>query len=197
MDAKEQADGEKRVMTLVFTQLEDLGLGRPTTTTKAGYEKMKQTVCQCLAGVEAAALAELCDWAQAHPGGPNKDRVPIGLKLLERAREISPPDTKAAPSPLMQSIFRADLGRRAIREGWSVELLKWVRARPAGERKWPGGYTQDQIKQQAYEPRRRLGDIELRLSEGRAVSDDEAAFRDRRLAALRECEDIAAQGVEA
>lgn len=191
MKAEEQAQGEAHVMALLFEPLEDLGLGRPTTLTIEKYEKMKRTVCQVLAARSEAVLTELKDWALAHPGGPNRDRVPVGAHLVEQAQKIMPEPVDCGPSPLMYSIFGHQLGVKAIEEGWAPELMNWLKSRPLGERRWPERWTVSQIKDAAREPMRRFRDIEFRLADGREISPGDRAFRDRRRAAIRACEDIA------
>ncbi|WP_197919326.1 hypothetical protein [Thiosulfatihalobacter marinus] len=196
MEAKDQADGEKRVKKLLIEPLENLGLGRPTTVNKAGYEAMVRTLCQLLAGKDADHLEALRDWAAANAGGPQRDRVPIAAKIIEQSRRIAPPRQTGDASPLLRAIFSAELGQRAIREGWAPELLYWLRSRPEGGRQWPSSYAISQIKKNAYDPMRRLDDIEMRLSEGREdeVSQEEHQFRQRRRVRIAECERIAEMG---
>ncbi|MEX0304315.1 MAG: hypothetical protein AB3N24_17990, partial [Leisingera sp.] len=88
---------------------------------------------------------------------------------------------------LMLKVFDNPLGREALAKGWAPELLTHLK----GHRSWPGAYTVSQIKAAADDPTRLLEDIDLRLSDGRPVSEAEAAFRDRRRAALQKCQDIA------
>lgn len=190
MDAAAQAAGEARVMALLFEPLEGLGLGRPTTTTKAGYEKMKRMVCACLAALSEAQLNELREWAQAHPGGPQKDRVPNGQVLLARVKATTRPTGGKSVSPLMQEVFANQLGADAIKDGWAPELMKWFRAVPLGERKWPGGFTVGQIKKDAYQAIRRQRDIQMHLDNGDSITADDRAFFDRREAAMQECRDV-------
>lgn len=193
MDSEAQAEGEQRVMVILFEPLEDLGLGRPTTTTIDGYQKMKRTVCQCLAAKTEPVLCELREWSLAHPGGPNRDRVPIGVHILAQAKRLAPPPSQFTPSPLIDAIFSAQLGRDAIKGGWAPELLGWVRSRPTGEREWPKAWTVTQIKNSACDALRRLEDIEFREGRGAIIDAEDVAFRDRRLAALQKCADIADQ----
>mgnify|MGYP000845493089 FL=1 len=190
MDAAAQAAGEARVMALLFDPLEGLGLGRPTTTTKAGYEKMKRMVCGCLAALSEAQLNELREWAQAHPGGPQKDRVPNGQVLLGRVKDTRRPTGGKSVSPLMQEVFANQLGADAIRDGWAPELMKWFRAVPLGERKWPGGFTVSNIQKDAYHAVRRQQDTQMRIDRGDVISAEDQAFYDRREVAMQECRDV-------
>jgi|GEM_PF-395833 len=184
MDAKQQSDGEKRVQSMLIDWLEAMGLTKPSTMRKDQFETMKKELRQMLAYMQPKGLETLRDWCAAHPGGRDRDRFPIALKILERARHIEPPDT--GPSPLMLNVFGHDLGLQAIQKGFAPELLTYLKA----AREWPGNYTQSQIKMQADDPVRRLEDIELRMSRGDDVAPGEAEFRDRRLAALRKCQAI-------
>ena len=192
MDAAAQAAGEARVMALLFEPLEGLGLGRPTTTTKAGYEKMKRMVCGCLAALSEAQLNELREWAQTHPGGPQKDRVPNGQVLLQRVKDTTRPTGGRSVSPLMQEVFANQLGADAIKDGWAPELMKWFRAVPLGGREWPKAFTVSQIKKDAYQAVRRQRDIQMRLDRRDAISAEDRAFYDRREAAMQECRDVRA-----
>ena len=196
MDAKEQAEGEKRVRDLLIQPLEDLGLGKPTTTTKDQFTRMKRTLEMGLAWMREEHLAELLAWARNHAGGPNRDRFPIANELMKQADQYRADAGPASPSPLMRNFFASAAGAAAIREGWAPEMLQWFRDLPMGERKWPGAFTVDGVKAKAYDPRRKLEDIELRLSDGRdaEVTPEEKVFRDRRLAKIRECQAIADQG---
>ncbi|SMP32110.1 hypothetical protein [Shimia sagamensis] len=196
MDAAAQAEGEKRVMALLFDPLEGLGLGKPTTTNKAGYEKMKRMVCGCLAHLTEAQLGELREWAQAHPGGPQKDRVPNGQVLLARVKDTTRPTGGKSVSPLMQEVFSNQLGADAIKGGWAPELMKWFRVVPLGERKWPQGYTVSQIKKDAYQSIRRQRDIQMRLDRRDAISAEDQAFYDGREAAMQECRDVRKQNTK-
>ncbi|MCP4205962.1 MAG: hypothetical protein GY767_02795 [Shimia sp.] len=190
MDAATQAKGEARVMALLFDPLEGLGLGRPTTTTMAGYEKIKHMVCGCLAALSEAQLNEIREWAQARPGGPQKDRVPNGQVLLQRVKDTTRPTGGKSVSPLMQEVFANQLGADAIRDGWAPELMKWFRAVPLGERKWPGGFTVSNIKKDAYHAVRRQQDTQMRIDRGDVISAEDQAFYDRREVAMQECRDV-------
>ena len=169
MDAKEQAAGEARVQDLLITPLEALGLARPSTLTKAQFAVM------------------LGDWVEAHPGGKDKDRFPIGLKILNKAREIQPPES--GPSPLTLKVFGHALGQEALAGGWAPELLRYLR----GAREWPGRYTVTQIRNEADGAVRRMADIEMRAGRGDRLSIEDESFRVRRSEALQKCREIADQ----
>lgn len=185
MNEKEQAAGEKRVKELLIEPLEALGLTKPGTMRKEQFETMKKELRQMLAYMQPKSLEELREWCAAHPTGKERDRFPIALHILNQARRIEPPES--GPSPLMLKVFGHPLGREAIAKGWAPELLTWLK----GNREWPGNFTLSQIKGAADDPVRRLEDIEIRMARGDAVSAEEAAFRDRRRAALQKCQDIA------
>ncbi|MDE4302864.1 hypothetical protein PXK30_05240 [Phaeobacter gallaeciensis] len=187
MDAKEQAAGENRVQEILIAPLEALGLARPSTSTLAKFEVMKKELRQKLAYMSEDGLTELREWIEAHPEGKNKDRFPIALKILAKARKLEAPDT--GPSPLMLNVFRDELGLRAIRQGWAPELLAFIK----GARDFPGPWSQTKIREQADDPVRRLEDIEMRLARGDAISAEEDRFRLQRRAALQTCQDIADQ----
>lgn len=185
MNEKEQAAGEKRVQEMLIAPLEKLGLTKPGTMRLAQFEEMKKELRQMLAYMQPKSLEELLDWCAAHPGGKERDRFPIALHVLNEARRIEAPET--GPSPLLLKVFGHPLGQEAIQKGWAPELLTWLK----GNRAWPGNFTLTQIKAAADDPVRRLEDIEIRMVRGGAVSAEEAAFRDRRRAALQKCRDIA------
>ena len=187
MDVKEQALGEQRVQAMLIAPLEALGLTKPSTLTKAQYGVMLTELRQKLAYMTPGNLAVLRDWVEAHPGGKDKDRFPIGLKILNKAREIQPP--VSGPSPLMLKVFGHQLGQEALAGGWAPELLRYLR----GAREWPGRYTVSQIRREADEPVRRLADIEMRAGRGDRLSLEDETFRDKRQRALRECQGIADQ----
>jgi hypothetical protein len=187
MEAKEQSEGEKRVEAVLIAPLEALGLARPTTATLAKFEGQKNELRQKLAYMTERGLIELREWVEAHPAGKDADRFPIPLKILKKAREIEVPDT--GPSPLMLKVFAHATGQEAIQKGWAPELLKFIKV----AREWPGAWSLSKLRAEADNPTRRLEDIELRMSRGEQIPPEELAFRDRRLAALRRCQDIADQ----
>ncbi len=187
MDAKEQAAGEARVQDLLITPLEALGLARPSTLTKAQFAVMLRELRQKLAYMTPANLAILRDWVEAHPGGKDKDRFPIGLKILNKARDIQFPDS--GPSPLLLKAFTDELGHKALAEGWAPELLRYLR----GARVWPGPYTITQIRNVADGSVRRMADIEMRVGRGDRLSIEDESFRARRSEALQKCREIADQ----
>ena len=187
MDAKEQAAGEARVQDVLITPLEALGLARPSTLTKAQFAVMLSELRQKLAYMSPASLAVLRDWVEAHPGGKDKDRFPIGLKILNKAREIQPPES--GPSPLMLKVFGHALGQEALAGGWAPELLRYLR----GVREWPGPYTITQIRNEADGAVRRMADIAMRAGRGDHLSAEDTRFRARRSEALQKCREIADQ----
>lgn len=185
MNEKEQAAGEKRVQEMLITPLEKMGLTKPGTMRLAQFETMKKELRQMLAYMQPKNLEELREWCEAHPGGKERDRFPIALHVLKEARRIEPPET--GPSPLMLNVFAHPMGQEAIAKGWAPELLTWLK----GNREWPGNWTVSKIKAEADDPVRRLQDVEGCMARGGEVSAEEAAFRDRRRAALQKCQDIA------
>lgn len=187
MDEKAQTEGEKRVEAVLIAPLLALGLAKPSTATNAAFENQKKELRQKLAYMSEAGLISLREWIEAHPGGKEKDRFPIPLKILPEAHRIQEPET--GPSPLMLKVFGHAMGREAIEKGWAPELLKYLKA----AREWPQAYSQTLIKRKADNPVRRLEDIELRMSRNDPISSEDEAFRNHRLAALRKCKDIADQ----
>jgi hypothetical protein len=189
MDAKEQSEGEKRVEAVLIAPLEALGLARPTTATIAKFEGQKNELRQKLAYMTERGLIELREWVEAHPAGKDADRFPIPLKILKKAREIETPET--GPSPFILKVFATHhLVPEALAKGWAPELLRQVTAERGI---WPGDWTCSRLRTAGIDHARRLEDIELRMSRGEQIPPEEVAFRDRRLAALRRCQDIADQ----
>ena len=187
MDEKQQAAGERRVKALLIEPLERLGLAKPSTLRKDGFDDMKRELQQKLAYMTEGGLNALREWVELHPGGKEKDRFPIALHILKQANKIEIPDT--GPSPLCLKIFAHDTGRVALEKGYAPELLRYVK----GARDWPGNWTMAQIIRDADRPAARLRDIELKLAEGREVSPDDDKFRTARRAIIRQCEEIRAQ----
>nr|WP_319250491.1 hypothetical protein [uncultured Celeribacter sp.] len=193
MDAREQAEGEKRVMAYLVEPLEKRGFGRPTTLKVDQFEDMKRELCQKLAYMSAENLMALEEEAAGLAGGKECDRFPIAQKILERALIFQRPDDSA--SPLIRAIFANRLGQEAIADGWAPELL--VGVRDMKKRAWPRPFQVTQIKRDAEGPTRRMRDIERRLAQGLDVSASDVAWRDRRLAIIRKCEEIGRMGGEA
>jgi len=185
MDSKEQADGEKRVRDVLIDPLLKLGLGRPTTVNKATFEEMLHELEMKLAYLSAESLEALREHVMERPEGKNKDRWPIALKILKAAVDIQAPEGDA--SPLLRKVFAHEMGRASIEQGWAPELLAHLKK----DRRWPGHFTVSQIMAAASDARRRLEDIELRLSRGDEINPDDAKFRNHRRAALAKCQAIA------
>ncbi|ATG47609.1 hypothetical protein CEW89_08485 [Celeribacter ethanolicus] len=190
MDAQEQAKGEALVMACLVEPLERRGFGRPTALKVDQFEAMKRELCQKLAYMSADNLMALEEEAAGLAGGKDHDRFPIGQKILECALKYQQPEDSA--SPLIRAIFAHSLGREAIAEGWAPELLAGVRNMK--KRAWPRNFQVDQIKKAAEDPMRKMREIERRLSQGLDVSSGDAAWRDRRLAVIRKCEEIGNMG---
>jgi hypothetical protein len=185
MDSKEQAAGEKRVQALLIEPLMRRGLIKPGGMTKAQFDLMLGDLRAKLAGMSDLNLAALEVDAASMAGGKDKDRFPIANRILERAAEIQPPRDDA--SPLIRAVFAARLGQDAIAGGWAPELLDELRR----SRRWPGGWTVDNVKTAASGPRRRLEDLDLRQSRGEALTDSEERFVAFRRGQMQKCRDIA------
>ncbi|MCD9148506.1 hypothetical protein [Pseudophaeobacter flagellatus] len=189
MEEKAQREGEKQVLSVLIEPLEALGLVRPSKATKADFELQKKELAQKLAYMSDTGLAELREWVEAHPGGKDKDRFPIALHILQKAHRIETPE--AGPSPFILKVFATHhLVPEALAKGWAPELLRQVTAERGI---WPGDWTCSKLRNEGIEHARRLEDIELRMSRGEQIPPDQLAFRDRRLAAMRRCQDIADQ----
>ena len=185
MDSKAQAEGEKRVRELLFQPLLDLGLGKPpTVSTKAQFDKMIEEVSARLAYMNDDALLGLREEIEANPGGKTGDRIPNGALILKMAAVHQPPSESA--SPLMRSVFAAEVGKAAVREGWAPELLENLRR----NRKWPTPFVVRQIKEMADDKVRRLIKIEEAMANGYEPSEVDRKYRDQRLAVIRRCEDL-------
>ncbi|WP_339109254.1 hypothetical protein [Thioclava sp. GXIMD4216] len=185
MDSVEQAAGEKRVRAVLFEPLLRLGLGRPSTVTKAAFDDMIADVCGKLAYMSALNLGALADEIAAHPGGPQKDRLWTGTQILDKACEIEPPEDSG--SPLLRAVFANGIGQEALRDGWAPELRFWLKQ----NRRWPNAFVANQLREQARDNQRRLTVIEENIAAGRNVPDADLAFRQRRRAAMGKCETIA------
>ena len=188
MEAIEQATGEKRVMDVLITPLEEMGLGKPATILKPDWPRSKTVLFQKLAYMTEVGLVELREWVETHAGGKQRDRFPIPMHITKEGWRIEEPNV--GPSPFILSIFRNALGQGALKAGWAPELLEQVKAK-RGE--WPGPWTVTKTKESADGAMRRLEDIELRLSHDDEISKEDAMWRDQRLAAIRKCQDIADQ----
>lgn len=185
MESAEQQQGEKRVMEVLIEPLDRVGLAKPSTLTKAEFEKMRTELCAKLAYMDAANLAALAEQVQANPAGPNKDRFPIAAHILRDAADIQPPGDDG--SPLVRAVFRAPLGLDALGEGWSPELLRHLKRM----RRWPNAYVLTQIKKDARDAIRRLDDLDRIVARGDVLGSDDESWRTRRRAALDRCRHIA------
>lgn len=184
----EQAEGEKRVMQMLVEPLKRRGLAKPTALTVAGFDEMIRDMCARLAYMTEVNLAALEEQVAANPGGKDRDRFPIANLILSWAADIQPPGDSA--SPLIRAVFAHQLGRDALQEGWAPELLADLRK----SRRWPGGWALKSIREGAGDAVRRLRDLDARLSRGEDLTPAERDWRDRRIAAVRRCQEIEAAG---
>jgi hypothetical protein len=189
MDISQQADGEKRVEMLLINPLQRRGLAKPGSLTKLQFEEMVKDLCARLAYMSEPNLMALEEQAASNPGVNVSDRFPIANRILEWAAQIQPPGDEA--SPLIRAVLSHKMGADALVEGWAPELLGHLKKNRNG---WPNTYVISQIKKQASESSTRLIRTDEVLARGDQLPSDLASWRDRRLAALQKCRDIAALG---
>jgi len=186
MNDTDQKQGERRVREVLVDPLLRRGLMKPGSMTKVQFEAMLDDLCARLAYMSRENLASLEVDAAAMPGGKDKDRFPIGNKVLSRAADIQPPDDSM--SPLMRGVFGHEIGRQAVEEGWAPELLAWLRA----NRRWPAGFVLKLVRQEADAGGlRRMRDLDRMLARGEELAPDDAKWRARRMLVLGKCRDIA------
>lgn len=188
MDSAAQADGEKRVRQLLIDPLMRRGLMRPAGMKTDFFEAMLKELCAKLAYMSDVNLAGLEEDAAQMAGGKEKDRFPVGQKILLRAMDIQPPVDDA--SPLMRAVFASPLGLDALAGGWAPELLFELRR----TRRWPGSYAVRGIKEKADGPVRRMQDFDEQLSRGHTLSPSESQWRSGRLSMIAKCQAIADLG---
>lgn len=191
MDAKQQADGERRVREHLIEPLERRGLAKPATLTRDAFERMLSDLGGRLAYMSALDLAALEEVMAARPGGKDRDRFPIANVILEEAARIAPPPDTG--SPLMRSVFAHSLGAAALEGGWAPELLHALRK----QRQWPNTFVVSQIIERAGDAVRRMRQIEGRVAAGEALTPEERDWHDRRAAALAKCRELRALGMSA
>lgn len=185
MNAEEQAEGEKRVMKFLIEPLKLRGLAKPSTLKAAEFEDTLQSMCKKLAYMSEANLAALEEQVAANPGGKDRDRFPIANVILSWAADIQPPGDGA--SPLIRSVFAHEIGRTALEEGWAPELLHRLKR----DRRWPSNWTLKGVKDGSGDAVRRLRNLDARLARGEELTPEEVEWRNRRVAALQRCRDIA------
>lgn len=188
MDSAEQANGEKRVRGVLVDPLMRRGLAKPTSLTKAQFGDMVQDLCARLAYMTDANLMALEEQAAAHAGGKDKDRFPIGQRILEWAAQIQPPVDDA--SPLIRAVFANQLGLDALAGGWAPELLVELRL----SRRWPSAWQVKTIKEKAYSTIRQIRDLDARLARGDVLTPAEGQWRQQRLLTIAKCQRIADLG---
>ncbi|MFV0303572.1 MAG: hypothetical protein ACK5IP_22345 [Paracoccus sp. (in: a-proteobacteria)] len=185
MDSAEQAAGEKRVRRLLIEPLERRGLMRTAGMKVDAFEAMQAGLCAKLAYMSDLNLRALEEESALLAGGPNRDRFPVGQRILECAGRIEPPGDDA--SPLIRAVFANQLGDDAIAGGWAPELLRELRH----SRRWPLSFVVKTIKADADDDLRRMRGLEARLARGDVLDAADAEWRSRRLAALDRCRRIA------
>lgn len=185
MDSAAQAEGEKRVKTVLIEPLERLGLAKPSTLTKAGYEAMVIELCQKLAYMHPLNLAALAEQVAGNPAGKDRDRIPIANTILAWAAAIEPPRDGA--SPLIRAVFGHTIGQSALAEGWAPELLRYLKQ----TRRWPGAYVYSDLKAKADGSVRQFQRLNTADEAGEVLSSEETAWLRERRAILARCQEIA------
>lgn len=188
MDSAEQENGERRVKGVLIDPLMRRGLTKPASLTKAQFGDMVEDLCARLAYMTDANLMALEEQAAANAGGKEKDRFPIGQRILEWAAQIQPPGDDA--SPLIRAVFAHQLGRDALVGGWAPELLAEVR----GSRRWPGAWQVKTLKEKADAAVRHMWDLDATLERGDVLTPAEERWRSQRLAIIAKCQKIADLG---
>jgi hypothetical protein len=188
MDSAEQANGEKRVKQYLIEPLQLRGLAKPTTLTKAQFEDMVKDLCARLAYMTTYNLQALEEQCAGSAGGKSKDRFPIANHILDWARDVQPP--QADVSPLVRAVFAAQLGLDALAGGWAPELLATIR----DTRRWPKPFAVGRIREKADDSVRQMRRMDERLASGGDLPAVEVQWRNRRLSAMRRCQDIADLG---
>lgn len=188
MDAEAQAAGEKRVKRLLIDPLKLRGLAKPSGLKVKEFDNMCDSLCAKLAYMTDGGLEALEEQIAAHPGGKMKNQFPIANEILRAAAAMEPPSDSA--SPLMRKVFSSKLGLDALDGGWAPELHADLRRM----RRWPGSYAVDTIKNDARDSIVRLENLNAMVDRGEPLSPDQSAWRDRRIAALQKCKEIAQLG---
>ena len=188
MDSAAQADGEKRVKQFLIVPLQRRGLAKPSTLTKGQFEDMVKDLCARLAYMTEQNLQALEDQCAGNAGGKGKDRFPIANHILDWAGQIQSPEGDG--SPLVRAVFSQNLGLDALAQGWAPELLAELKQ----SRRWPNAFVVGRIRERADNSIRQLRRVEERLARGDEVPANEAAWRNRRLSAIRRCQAIADLG---
>jgi hypothetical protein len=181
MDDKDQAEGEKRVRKHLVEPLLKVGLVRPAGLTREGFDDMLTGLCQRLAYMTSDDLDVLAEIVLSNPAGKAKDRWPAGPWILDRAREVAPPEPGA--SPLIRRVFAHALGQRAVREGFGPDLLTWLRR----ARRFPTPEMITFLERETRSLREREGALRRRA----ALSEDDARWLAARRDAHEMCKALA------
>lgn len=181
MERSDQKAGEARVREMLVEPLIRRGLMRPPGMTREQFAAMVDDLCQRLAYMSDLSLQALEEQAAANPGGKDRDRFPIGNRVLEWAALIQSPVDDG--SPLVRAVFADRLGHEAVREGWAPELLSRVKR----DRRWPAEFVIRAVRDDAREAVRRLEDLDRRVARGEDLSRDAEMWRDRRRGVLTKC----------
>ncbi|MDO6483079.1 hypothetical protein [Shimia thalassica] len=193
MNAKQQAEGERRVKDLLIDPLLRRGLVKPSNMRIDQFDAMTDDMCKRLAYMTALNLEALQEVAANMASGPAKDRFPIAQKVLKAAADLQPPSDGA--SALMRAVFAHEIGAEAIAEDWGPELLGHVRR----TRQFPKAFSVSEIKARAADNARRVEKIGDQRRRGGEVSPQDEAFiaaRDQALESCRRIRAVALQGAQ-
>lgn len=158
------------------------GLPRPKGVKAAEHDAALDKLAEKLAHMTPQALRGVAELVLRQSGRAAGARAPVWPpvpQIVAWAYALQPPLWSA--SDYVRSVMASELGPRAAREGWLVELYQRIKSRFPPP---PTRAEQDRLRGDATANAARLARIEERLDQGRVVDPDDAHWRDRRSADL-------------
>jgi hypothetical protein len=163
MDGQALRDGKARVQQLLIDPLTARGMIRPRGMTVEAHDAVLASLRARLAYLTDDMVEALAEVVEAHAEGKNRNVWPSEISICNWARRLQPPPP--SDSRLITSYLRSVAGRRALSEGYLVELFLYLKRHgqpPTGD------YAMSRIREEAEENRRARIRIKARNERGEA-----------------------------
>lgn len=167
MDQAELEKGKRRVREILIEPLNAMGMVKKSSVPVAAHAAALEQLESLAAYLPAEDLEVLRGEVMLRAGGKDHDQWPPVINIMKLARAILEPPK--SDSQMVASVIGSSMGKRAARNGWLVELYRFMKREgrvPQNE------YEQRQLLKISEDNRRKVINARAARDAGRAVSDD-------------------------
>jgi len=176
--------GRAKVRHYFIDPVIESGMRRKRGVSEASHKTWLARLADELAYLTPEHLEALQSYAIRWAGGAKKDVWPERVSLLNAAYALQPIPSRN--HDYAKSVVRSKMGKVADQQGYLVELFGLAR-------RWgppPNKYSLKKLSEEGDRNRARLRAIEAEVTAGRAVSADDAKWRDWYEAELVFCRSV-------